>query len=371
MKCFEPIEIKGLRLQNRFVRSATYEGMAGPDGAPTMGLAYIYSELARGEVGLIITGNAFVSTGGRGGPGCIGLHEDKLIPPHRVITDTTRYVSGKIFTQLLHSGSQLPLTNLGGLLPQAPSAVPDRAFPGVVPEEMTAEDIRETIADFARAAARAVKAGYHGVQLHGAHGYLLSQFRSPYSNRRNDAYGQRNRFVLETCEEVMRAVGGDFPVSIKLNARDYIQQGVSLDDTISLVRELVDLGIDMIEVSGGVAASGILGLGPSRKHIRPGNTEAYFLQDALAVKSAAGDVPVALVGGIRSVETAEKVIGLGIDLVSMSRPFIREPDLVARWKRGDTRPALCVSCNNCFITTTKGELTCHQESVAKERGGSV
>ncbi len=370
MKCFEPIEIKGLRLENRFVRSATHEGMAGPDGAPTMGLAYIYSELARGGVGLIITGNAFVSARGRGGPGCIGLHQDKLIPAHRLITESVRRERGVIFSQLLHSGSQLPLYNLGGLMPQAPSAIPDRAFPGVIPEEMTAEDIRETIADFARAAARAVQAGYQGVQLHAAHGYLLSQFRSPYSNRRNDGYGQRNRFVLETCEAVMKAVGGDFPVSIKLNARDYIQNGVSLEDTIGLVRELVDLGIDMIEVSGGVAASGILGLGPSRKHIRPGRGEAYFLQDALAVKSAAGSVPVALVGGIRSLETAENVIGLGIDLVSMSRPLIWEPNLVARWKWGDTRPALCVSCNNCFITTAKGRLAC-RESVAEGRGGSV
>jgi 2,4-dienoyl-CoA reductase-like NADH-dependent reductase (Old Yellow Enzyme family) len=219
------------------------------------------------------------------------------------------------------------------------------------------DDIREVVEDFGQAARRAKKAGFDGVQIHAAHGYLLSQFLSPVFNRRLDEYGgslqNRLTFILEVVERVRGAAGRDYPVLIKLNCEDGLEGGLTPDDFLEAALLIRNAGVDAIEVSGGTLASGKLS--PSRTGIDTVEKEAYFRQAA----RAAGEVthlPVLLVGGIRSFELAEKIVmGGSADYISMSRPFIREPALVNRWKAGDLRRAACISVNKCFGPAMKGE----------------
>ncbi len=216
--------------------------------------------------------------------------------------------------------------------------------------ELSLTEIREIIPAFGAGAERAKKWGYDGVQLHGAHGYLINQFLSPLTNLRTDEYGgtfeNRSRFLMQVYEEVRGKVGKDFPVMIKLNAVDHVPGGLELSDGGRAAKLLSDGGIDYIEVSAGTTASAELH--PARDKINKPEKEAYNLQAAMKIKEVA-DCPVMLVGGIRSFDIANKIIQESdLDYVSMARPFIREPNLPARWLQGDQTPATCISCNKCF-----------------------
>ena len=184
---FDPAAIGRLELANRFVRSATWEGMCDEKGAPGERLTSLYESLAEGGVGLIVTGYAYVHEGGRQLPNGLGMHSDALIAPLMELTGRVHAKGGTIVAQLFHGGGQANRKS-SGLSPIAPSAVSLPQYPEV-PVEMTREDIRHLVASFGRAAGRAKKAGFDGVQLHGAHGYLVSQFLSPQANRRSDEYG--------------------------------------------------------------------------------------------------------------------------------------------------------------------------------------
>ena len=223
---------------------------------------------------------------------------------------------------------------------------------------MTSEDIDAVTQAFAAAAVRARTAGFDAVQIHAAHGYLLSQFLSPFFNKRNDEYGgsieNRARLAVEVLKAVRSAVGADFPLLIKLNAEDFLPGGLTLEDMIRTAVMLEGDGIDAIELSGGTFLSGKHG--PSRQgKPGPGEPEAYYEAAARLYKEKVR-VPLVLVGGIRTFETAERLVTEGVcDYVALCRPLIREPGLVNRWKSGDTGPAACVSDNGCFQPGFQGK----------------
>jgi 2,4-dienoyl-CoA reductase-like NADH-dependent reductase (Old Yellow Enzyme family) len=351
---FEPSKINDLQLSNRFVRSATWEGMATDDGACTPQLIDLMSGLAGGGVGLIISGHSYVSPEGKAGIRQLGVYKDELIAGLQAMTTAVHENGGKIVMQLAHAGI-FAASALTGMTPLAPSHL-DGVYE-FAHKEMTAGDIQKVAAAFAAAAQRARQAGFDGVQIHAAHGYLISQFLAPYFNRRPDEYGgsiqNRARAMLEVVRAVRTTVGAGYPVLIKMNCRDFHENGLSLEDSVQAASMLAEAGIDAVEISGGNRVAGKLG--PARVGIKSADQEAYFRNEALAFKNKI-NVPLILVGGNRSFQLAEKLVTEGTaDFISMSRPFIREPDLINRWKSGDLSRAACLSDNLCYGPTQKGE----------------
>ncbi|MDA3896707.1 MAG: NADH:flavin oxidoreductase [Desulfobacteraceae bacterium] len=353
-KLFETTEINEMKLANRFVRSATWEGMAADDGSVTPKLTQTMVDLAEGGVGMIISGHAFVSPEGQAGPWQLGIYKDELVDGLKTMTDAVHKAGGKIVAQLAHAGHFAP----GALTKQPPHVV--STFEGLAKSprhELTKEDIQKLVSAFADAASRAKSAGFDGVQIHSAHGYLFSQFLSSAYNRRDDEYGgaieNRARIHLETYNAIRNAVGNDYPVLIKINCEDYIENGLTLEDSVAAAKMLADAGIDAIELSGGTLSSGKLS--PSRVGINKEEKEAYFKEGAAAYKKVI-NIPLILVGGNRSMNMAEQTITSGTaDYISMCRPFIREPGLINRWQSGDTSPARCKSDNLCFGPAMEGK----------------
>ncbi|MBI5015320.1 MAG: NADH:flavin oxidoreductase [Deltaproteobacteria bacterium] len=351
---FEPTEINGMKLANRFVRSATWEGMAAADGACTPRLTELTAELARGAVGLIITSHAYVRPEGQAGPWQMGVHRDALVEGLRKMTGAAHEHGSRIVLQIAHSG-HMANPKLTGQPALAPSAV--AGFAKTPPREMSATDIEDVADAFGQGARRAQEAGFDGVQLHLAHGYLLSQFLSPAFNRREDEYGgtveNRARAALAVLGRVRSAVGKNYPVLVKINSQDFMAGGLSEDDSLQAALLLEEAGIDAVEVSGGTMLSG--DLIPPRAKINTEEKEAYFRDAAKRLKERLR-IPVILVGGVRSFDLAERLVKEGYaDYISMSRPFIREPDLVRRWRSGDLRRATCASDNQCFGAAMAGE----------------
>lgn len=355
-KLFEKSVIKSMELDNRFVRSATWEGMAGTDGSCTQPLIDLTAALAEGGGGLIITGHAFVSPEGQAGPWQIGVHRDDLLPGLAGMADAVHRAGGKIALQIAHAGCY-GFASGTGIEAVGPSCgIPDKTPPC---RELTREEIGGIRAAFGRAAGRAKSAGFDAVQIHAAHGYLLSEFLSPFFNRRNDEYGgpveNRARIVLEVLESVRQEVGDDYPVLIKINSQDFIDGGFSVDDMLVVAALLEKGGVDAIEMSGGtIYASGELSAIRTGVLATP-EEEVYYRDAALRFKQEIA-VPLMLVGGVRSLEVAEALVEDGVtDYVSLCRPLIREPGLVNRWRSGDRRKAGCLSENACFGPLMKGE----------------
>jgi len=364
---FDQTTINGMSMKNRLVRSATWEGMCDPDGKPGQKLIGLYRELARGGVGLIITGYTFVSPEGKQLPGKMGIHSDYFADVMQNMTRAVHDEGGRICVQLVHAGGQTDTAN-AGRQPLAPSAVAVEQYPEV-PVEMTREDIVRVINAFAEGARRAQKWGFDGVQLHGAHGYLINQFLSPLTNRRQDEFGgaieNRCHFLLETYQAVRSAVGSNFPVMIKLNGSDNLAGGLTPEDAVAAATALDKMGIDCIETSGGPPASG--DLSPIRTKINSPEKEGYNLSLARTIKAEV-NCPVMTVGGFRSFEVADTAVRESVDYISMARPFIREPGLANRWKAGDTLPARCISCNKCFTPGLKeGGIYCVVEKKEQEK----
>jgi len=355
-KLFEPNSIGTLKVKNRFVRSATWEGMADEDGACTSRLVELTGELAIGEVGLIVSSHAFVSPEGQAGPWQLGIYDDGLISGLRQMATAAHDGGSTIVAQLAHAGLQAatPLTKTGAI---GPSSLP--RDDGTHCKEMTLADIQQTVDAFVAAAARAKKSGYDGVQIHAAHGYLLSQFLSPYYNRRQDGFGgctaNRARIVLDILVRIKSTLGEDFPVLIKMNSEDFIDGGLTVDDSLQTARLLEEAGIDAIELSGGTADAASQ-FKPVRRGRLPSEDKEVFYRDAAKRYKESIDVPLIVVGGIRSYSVAEGLVDDGLaDFVSLSRPLIRKPRLVSRWKSGDTAKSECGSCNLCFKPILEGK----------------
>lgn len=386
MKLFEKTAIGGLALANRLVKSATLENMATPQGLPTRETGRFYERLARGGTGLIMTGYAFVHPSGRSYPLQSSACSDAMIEHWRPITDTVHGHGGRIALQIVHGGRQCRPDPVRQVPLLAPSRIPNFVY-FTLPRAMTAEQIIGTIHDFGRAAARAREAGFDAVQIHAAHGYLISSFLSPLTNRRKDEWGgdpeRRFRFLAEVYREVRAAVGNDFPVMAKMNIRDFAPFGLNPRSSFPAARKLASLGLDALEISGGIlenpiamcrgdAPIDVLARGralPARVYFASSLTfmrlllpfrENYFQDYAAGLKPALS-IPLMLVGGIRSLHGAEQILQSGsADFVSLARPLIREPDLPKKWRQGVVQQAGCVSCNRCLGEMEQGNrLACY------------
>jgi len=354
---FEKTAIKSLELDNRSVRSATWSGVGDPKGYVTDRALEFYGHLAAGGVGLIVTGFQYVMPNAVAMPHQIGNYSDDLLEGLSRLAEAIHSRGGKVIAQLVHTGSKAnPKLFLEEGEIWGPSAVPD-PLTGNIPKEMTRQDITQAIEAYATAALRAQRAGFDGVQLHGAHGYGINHFLSGAMNRRSDGYGgdigRRYRFLGEVMEAVKGAVGKDYPLFIKLSGNDYFPGGLVPEESLYIARRLVEDGIDCIEVSAGSRASAN-GMAPSRTKIRREENEAYLAELAGRFKEAV-NVPIITVGGIRSFAVVSRILADGLaDYVAFSRPLIREPHLINRWKSGDLGKAKCISCNGCFDTGLEG-----------------
>ncbi len=359
-KLFDNSNINGLILKNRFVRSATWEGMADKDGSVSPGLIEKIKELAKGGVGLIISSHSFVQLAGMAGPGQVGVHSDEMLDGLKNLTEAVHENGGKIVAQLAHAGN-FSFEEGSGITPMVASYYEGLAE--TPRHQLTTDDINRLVSDFANAARRAKEAGFDGVQIHSAHGYLLSQMLSPAYNRRTDSYGgaieNRARIHLEIFKAIREIVGPEYPILIKINCEDFTEDGLALQDSIFVCKQLADAGLDAIELSGGTLFGGKLS--PSRARIISAEDEAYFRDQAKALKREV-KVPLILVGGMRSLEVAEELTDSGVaDYISLSRPLIREPGLIKRWESGDRARATCKSDNLCFRAAFKGGVYCVTE----------
>lgn len=331
---FEQSEINGMLLANRFVRAATWEGMATDDGASTSKLVDLMARLAAGGVGLIITGHTYVRPDGQHSPWQLGIHNDEMIPGLKAVTQGVHENGAKIVLQLGYGGAYLSKSRVA---------------------KMTLQDIQELVTAYGIAAMRAQKAGFDGVQIFAAHGFFLSQLLCPRYNDRSDTYGgnirNRARALLEVLQSVRHHTGDDYPVLVKLNGQDFVENGLTLEDSVKVGMMLEEKGIDAIELSGGLLNNPNI----MQSKIDTDSTGAYFENEARAFKEKI-DVPLILVGGIRSYEVAQRLIDDGVaDYISMSRPLIRDPELILRWKAGELLEAECISCNNCFEQIKQGK----------------
>lgn len=376
---FSPVKIGELELVNRFVHSATYECMAEEDGTVSRRLITRYRTLARGQVGLIIPGYMFVHPMGQALKRQTGIHSDAMIPGLRRLCDAVHELGGRIVFQLAHAGRQTTRRVIGQK-PRGPSTAVRDPIHFFRPQALNETEIKEIIAAFAEAAGRGVEAGADGVQLHAAHGYLLNQFLSPFFNRRRDRWGgsDENRFRLlrEVCVAVRERLKPGMPLLVKLNVNDFTPKpGVTDDLAARYAGWLAELGLDGLEVScgnfsfapmntcrGEVPVAELLQAFPAwKKPIariilggwvgRFSLEEAYNLGAAQKIRRVIGAMPLALVGGLRSRAVMEEILAAGhADLISMSRPFIREPHLVRHFRQGTLDAVTCKSCNRCMAS---------------------
>jgi 2,4-dienoyl-CoA reductase-like NADH-dependent reductase (Old Yellow Enzyme family) len=369
---FEKVSINGMALANRFVRSATWEGLASRDGSVTPKLTKMMVELARDEVGLIISSYTFVSPEGQSSPGQLAIHDDRFVAGLWTMVEAVHKAGGKIALQIVHAGRFADFA-LTGLQPIGPSAV---AKDGQATcRAMSKADIANIVSAFTQATVRAKQAGFDAIQLHGAHGFLLSQFLSPALNQRTDEFGgtleNRARFLLEVVRSVRKATGPGYPLLIKLNSEDFLDGGLTRDEAVQVSAMLEAASVDAIEFSGGTVVS------PEKfSPSRPGKPKIpqgeVFYREAAKLYQAKVGIPLMLVGGIRSYETANDLIRSGLaDYISLSRPLICEPGLIKRWHNGDHRRSDCASCNSCFAPASDGRgvyCVTLEKSAAKPEG---
>ena len=364
---FRPKEIGSMIVKNRLVRSATYEDMADYNGLVDNRYVALYENLAKGGVGLIIAGFAFVKENGIASNYQTGIHTDECIPMLKKSVETVHHVNGnvKFVLQIAHCGRQVKpeMVKERKFEPLAPSPIADKSV-GVIPNEMTIEDIKDVIQSFIMSAERAKRADFDGVQLHAAHGYLLSEFLSPHINKRTDNYGgnteNRVRIIVEIFEGIKQVCGKNWPVLIKLQVNDFVKEEPSLKppESIKIAKRIAEAGFDAIEISGGIYESDEES-DPWYLKIKKTSEEAYFLPYAKKIKKVIGDTPLILVGGIRSFEVAERIVKDGhADFVSMSRPLIMEPDLPNKWFNELSDKSTCISCNRCDTEMEDKGLRC-------------
>lgn len=326
-KIFEPINLNNMTLKNRLVRSATWEGIANPDGSVTEEAYGIYEELAKGGIGAIITGFTSVALHDYYFDGMMRLCDDALIPQYKKLVEVIHSKKCPVITQLA----------LGAYYREEQGR-----YRPVEPDNMTVDEIQYVIRRFIDAAIRAGKAGFDGVQIHAAHFFFLSRFISPAVNHRTDNYGgsteNRIRILIEIMDGIRKAVPS-LHITIKINSSDFTHGGLEESECLSICKLLDENGIDSIEISGNVT---------SVSGIKPHINEGYFAPFAAAVAEAVS-CPVIVVGGFRSADTMEDVLNkTKIELISLSRPLLREPDLPNKMKADYGTISKCISCNACY-----------------------
>ncbi len=406
---FTPKKIGKIEIKNRIVKSATYENAATTAGYVTDELNEIYSMMAKGGAGMLITGLAIIHPRNIGVHRAMRIYDDKFLIGLKHFTKSVHKADKdcKLILQLNHSGRQVPTMESGPNMapylapalveyigkhpeilvqepshdapaePTAPSAIFDNLLKQT-PRALTVDEIEELVISFAMGIEKAQEVGFDGVQLHAAHGWFLSSFLSPHTNKRDDRYGgsveNRSRIVQEIYKEGRRRVGADFPILIKMNTTDFFSDGTTLSDSVKIAAILSELGFDAIEASGGMWESLVLGeeklgwkpflIPEARLGVDTKAKEAYFLEGATEMKRRIKS-PVIAVGGIRSFSVAEEILERGkADFVAMARPLIRQPDLPNIWRSGGPDRAKCISCNACFPAGNQ-PMACHAEEIQK------
>jgi 2,4-dienoyl-CoA reductase-like NADH-dependent reductase (Old Yellow Enzyme family) len=337
---FEPVELYGIRLKNRFVRSATMENLAASNRTPSRDLVSLYEDLAQGGVGLIITSavRADRTWDPHADSKGLSLDRDDMVPSFKEMVARVHQAGSKIAIQL---GSFFRYKNK--------IAIPYAKESNKHMHILTVEDIHRIVERFGEAGERSQKAGFDALQINAAHSFPLSQFLSPCYNRRQDEYGgstgNRARILSEIAAKIKQRAGDDFPVFVKMNVADFCDGGIDVEEAVRILEVITTGGIAAVEASGGGIGHYMTWLGPAKKKEWK---EGYFREYAAALKSKIS-VPLIMVGGLRDYSMAEEIIkNAEADLISMSRPFIREPGLIKRWENGDRRAADCISCNGCM-----------------------
>jgi 2,4-dienoyl-CoA reductase-like NADH-dependent reductase (Old Yellow Enzyme family) len=363
---FSPGKIGNVQIKNRIIRSATYTRSASDDGYVTDNLIKYYIDLAEGGTGLLITGIISIDEIGKAGRGQACLYDDSFIAGQKELVNAVHdYSDVKIAAQLSHAGRQ-------GRNPVGPSAILYQMTKKTT-RELSNEEIEDIIRNFANASRRAYESGYDMVQLNAGHGWLLTNFLSPYTNKRTDEYGgstqNRTKILVDIYNQIRDEVGKSFPIFLKLQTADYVPGGIILEEGKEITKIVIDVGYDAIEPSGG-SGDTLLSSGKNYPSIMIKNPEDenYFLQNVKVIKSIMKNRPIILMGGVRTPEIVEKLLKEHtIDFIAMSRPLIYEPDLPNRWKRGDLSPPLCTSCNQCYMTVLSGPVHCPIKKKAERR----
>jgi len=356
---FEPVKIKNMELRNRFVRSATGDGAAEKTGYVSERQIDLYSKLADGGVGLIITGITYVHPSGHISFSQNSIATDEYISNFKRLTTSVHKRGAKIAVQLFHGGREAArLRNSTNKEAVAPSVISGDHYKGKY-RSMTEAEIWVLIQAFGDAAKRAKEAGFDSVQVHAAHGYIFSQFLSPHTNRRSDIWGgeleKRIRFHREVYLDIRRKVGKEYPVLIKLGVQDGFPEGLEFREGMQAAQLLSQWGYDALEISLGLRGEWYEGT-EFRTQIDCIGREAYYRQWCREIKGQV-NVPVMMVGGFRSFELMEEVIHKNeADFISLCRPLIREPGIIKEWEKGSRRKSECISCNQCLEALRKGEI---------------
>ena len=388
---FNDTVISGIPVINRIIRSATHDGFADENGAPTDKLIAKYEHLAKNEIGCIITGYAAVSRNGVSPyPRMMKIYDDSVIDKYRELTDAVHRHGTPVILQIAHCGRQTSSKAIG-MQKVAPSNVLHAFYPDKA-KELTDAEIHGIIDDFVSAAVRAEKAGFDGVQLHGGHGYLLHDFLSPYGNRRKDSWGGNLENRCRIVELIIKGIKEktNIPVWIKLSAEDNRKGGMNINSSVEICKRLEKAGCDAIEVSCGTVQDG---MNTMRSELMPMNAvfkyrepcasfpkilnkialpaanlinplikqpkplENFNVDNAAIIKKNVS-VPIIVVGGIHKVSDMEDILSDGkADFVSMCRPFICEPDLAKKLKNGQSE-AKCIMCNYCGLVIEKEPTRC-------------
>jgi 2,4-dienoyl-CoA reductase-like NADH-dependent reductase (Old Yellow Enzyme family) len=406
---FNPIKIGQLELSGRFVKSATVETRCDYDGYITPNYIRHYEEVAQGGTPLIITGAASYDIYSRGVPHQLAVDDDDKIEGLKQLADTVHKYGSKIMVQIYHTARQSAPDPMGRTYAQGPSAVTEPAL-GVKPKAMSIEEINTTIEKYADAAERCQKAGMDGVQIHAAHGYLLSSFLTPHTNRRKDKYGgtfeNRIRLLIETYKAVREKVGDDYPIILKINGSDDLplRKGLDTPTLVSIAKRMEQEGIDAVEVSAGHYESGFTfergswkgythnmlnhGMGVYFSKIKytvmwllaplidgffartakftPGFNLSYSKQFTQAL-----NVPVICVGGLNTREQmVEALANDDCDMVSVARGLVADPYLYRHMKNNVTGPQ-CNYCNQCFSRPGVNPLDCYEPTIKPARDAMI
>jgi len=402
---FAPIRIGTLELPGRFVKSATLETLCTDDGFVTDDLIEYYERIAQGGTPLLITGNAYFNLYSKAAPRQLAADDDDKIPGLRRLTDAVHRHGSKILMQIYHVGRQASPRLVGRTDAVSPSPVFEPTL-GVRPRAITREEIQETVQGLADAAARGQQAGFDGIQIHAAHGYLINAFLTPHTNRRKDEYGgsfeNRLRFLLEVYRAIRERVGQGYPVILKMNGSDELRlrKGLKPDDMVKVAQRMEAEGIDAVEISAGHYESGltferghwrkffstVTTIGVARNlpsyHRIPvrllsplldwglrrvaGYSEGFNLRYSKLFKQALS-IPVICVGGFVHQEAMERAIASGeCDMVSVARALIADPFLYRHMQEGVQGPE-CDFCNACYARAAVWPIDCYNEEVRAQR----
>lgn len=371
----DSVSIRNLNLKNRFVRSATYDGLTDKNGFVSDSQIDLFRQLAQGGVGLIISGIVSVHSAGRLSAFMSTLDNREHFAGLKRLVDTVHQHGAKIAPQLFHAGREASFwQQLQAGEAVAPSVIENDPYFEQPYRALTEDEILQIIEAFGLAAQHAREIGYDAVQVHSAHAYLFAQFLSPFTNRRSDAWGgsleNRLRFHREVYKSIRSKVGDDYPIMVKLGVQDNFPEGLHFKEGKQAAVQLCELGFDAIEVS-----SGLRGIGYKNAEYRPKinsiEKEGYFRDFCREIHHVV-KIPTIVVGGLRSIELMEDIVARQeADLVSLCRPLIREPNLVQRWQNGDRSRATCISCNGCHKAIMKGPLFCAVEAKKSSVGKGI